>query len=285
LQNKNNLQETLIQIHEVRDPNWRPHNTALYQLFITDNMLVSVIFDKETQKFVYLKSFPADTPLSALQENAGTLFDDGTPQSLNIFVTTPKTALIPEELYESEAQESFFTLNHPLEEYEIVYEQKIDRLNAVMLFAITSEMETAFNSLDLEWNLYHADACWLEALLMLYKESEGPHVHVDFQPAVMSIAVYRDGALQLYNTFVCDTPEDRLYFVMFISEQLRISPQKDNYFLSGQINRSDDTYMLFARYIAKMQMQTRPDFYRYALPFHELPEHFYFKAYCSALCE
>jgi hypothetical protein len=279
------MQSPILQAHEVRDPNWKPHDKALFQVFVLDNMIVSVIFDKEMQRFVYLKSIPAETPLSALQENADALFEDLSPEEVNIFVNTQKTALVPAELYNTDDQEAFFTLNHPISEKEIIYEQKLDRINAVMLFAIPEVMETAFTSLGIEWNLYHADACWLEALHMVHRDREDEHVHIDIQPEEISIAVYKNDKLLLYNTFICSTPEDRLYFIMFVSEQLHISPQKDTYFLSGQINRSDDSYLLFARYLAKMQMETRPDFYRYALPFHELPEHFYFKAYCSALCE
>jgi hypothetical protein len=242
------------------------------------------VFDIGAQRFVYLKSEPAETVLTALQESAGTLFGEWEPGEIQLSVAVPKTVLIPAELYNADDERAFFTLNHPLKDDEVIYEQKLDKLNAVMLYAIPERMEETFNSLGLSWGLQHADGCWLEGLTRIHRDREGAHVHVDLQPDMMSVAVYSGDKLMLYNTFSCSTPEDRLYFVMFVSEQLKISPQRDTYFLSGQVNRSDDTYLLFARYLAKMQMETRPEFFKYALPFHELPEHFYFKAYCAALC-
>jgi hypothetical protein len=277
------LQTPFLQAHEVRDPNWDAGGDALYQVLVLENMLVSVVFDPGAQRFVYLKSTPAETVLTALQEGSGTLFDEIEPGDITLFTNVLKTVLIPAELYNAGDERAFFTLNHPLAENEVIYEQKLDKLNAVMLFAIPEVMEQALSSLGMGWGLQHLDGCWLEGLSRIHRDREGAHVHVDLQPDMISVAVYNGDKLMLYNTFSCSTPEDRLYFVMFVSEQLKISPQRDTYFLSGQVNRSDDTYLLFARYLAKMQMEARPDFYRYALPFHELPEHFYFKAYCTPL--
>ncbi len=195
-----------------------------------------------------------------------------------------KTALVPEAVYESSAKEDFFKLSHTLAANERIEASYSNKLGAYLLFAIDNNVYR-----DLIYSqsrkVLHADMPWLEALLLQHKNSEDTFIHIDISGRSIAVAAYRNGGLLLYNTFACETPEDKLYYTMFVSEQLRINPHRDYYFLSGQVMRTDPTHTLFARYIKELQLQPRPHTFNYSLPMQEIPEHLYFKAFCTPICE
>lgn len=255
-------------------------------LCIDDKVVTATVFDKAQQKFVWLKSAKIDSAevLWQNREFKKSLFPELQTLNINLFVSGLKTVLVPAAIYDFSAKEQFFTLNHTLENYERIEAYFAKHLNAYFLYAVDKKRWTDLYLLHPK-SIIHEDVAWLETLLLQHKNSTDTFVHIDISEKSIAIAAFRNAGLLLYNTFVCETPEDKLYFIMFVSEQLRINPHKDYYFLSGNTNRIDDNYILFARYIKELKFQPRPDIFQYSLPLQELPEHLYFKAFCTPICE
>ena len=246
---------------------------------------MATVFDKAQQKFVWLKSVKINS--GTFLENRSIvkeMFPQEAAPNMVSFVGGLKTVLVPEAIYEDDAKEDFFKLSHTLTANERIEANYSKKLGAYLLFAIDNNL---YRNLIYSQSrkVVHEDLPWLEILLLQHKNSEDTFVHIDVAETNITMAVFRSSGLLLYNSFACQTPEDKLYYSMFVSEQLRINPHKDYYFLSGQITRTDETYTLFSRYIKELKFQPRPDMFQYSRPLQELPEHLYFKAFCTPICE
>ncbi|MGZ5281123.1 MAG: DUF3822 family protein [Bacteroidia bacterium] len=272
-------------IHQAADASWQNSSQVLQCFSLHGNDAVATVFDKAQQKFVWLKSAKINTESFLQHRNiVKEMFPETAAPNMVSFVGGLKTALVPEAIYEESAKEDFFKLNHTLTANERIEASYSKKLGAYLLFAIENDL---YRNLIYSQSrkVVHEDLPWLEVLLLQHKNSEDTFVHIDVQDESITIAAFRNAGLLLYNTFACETAEDKLYFTMFVSEQLRINPHKDYYFLSGKIARTDETNTLFARYIKELKFQPRPDIFQYGLPLQELPEHLYFKAFCTPICE
>jgi hypothetical protein len=265
-------------LHSAIDASWEEDDAfqCFLNILISGNHCVGTVFDKSQQRFVLLKSFySASGPEEFaseewIRENFGL---EGIPKK--IFGSGFKTLLVPDALYKEESGHSLLALNHALAAGEAVKTEHLRNVGAQMLYT-SREGATP--------DAGHSSAAWLECLSLQYKNDETDHIHIDFEGDKIDVAFFRKGSLHLFNSFLCTTDEDRLYYPLFISEQLRINPKKDRYYLSGFIEKNSSVHELFSKYIKNLRFQERPSQFRYSLPIMALPEHLYYKTFCSAIC-
>jgi hypothetical protein len=192
--------------------------------------------------------------------------------------------LVPEELYESEKKEGLFTMGNKLMDSDRLFVNHLPNLKAFLISAWSAASAYDFELLFHGASIYHQAVPWLESLSLLHRNSNGKNFHINIFEDGILISVFKDRNLQLFNTFPCSSPEDMLYFVLFVSEQLEINPHRDQYWLSGNIKREDETHKLFSKYINELDFMRRPEQYQYSLTLNTLPEHQYFITYSSPLC-
>lgn len=251
----------------------------------------AALFDPAKQRFVYLKTIKSTNaqilPLLSVEFIAENFFPLEKNIQLNVFLPGMKMVLVPEALYNEPQKENFFSLSYALDnEKEFIKTDFLKRIGAQLLYTVNKnefeQLQTRLSNVSARF--YHHTSPWLENLSMQYKNEHVDHTHIDFTEEGIQISAFRDGILQICNSFNCQSAEDKLYYVMFVSEQLRINPKKDAYYLSGNILRNSDDHQLFKKYIANLKLQERPPFYNYSLPLNSLPEHFFYKAFSTPVC-
>lgn len=268
---------------EAVDASWQPDTKARFLLLISDGGFSEVVYDGHKHKFVAVRTRGLAYPLQDIirERQELLLFPD---MEYQVFLSSPRNTLVPSAIYTAENTELLFGLNHKLNEGDVILSEPLKQLQAQLLFAVSAEERALCAQLSSQ-SLHHSSACWLEMLAQLHKNGSRTALHADMDGAHIHIAVFIEGVFQFYNCFPAATEEDKLYFLMFVSEQLRINPHRDSYYISGHIFRHDVLHSLLARYIKELHFEARPRQYHYALPLHNLPEHFYFKAFSTPLCE
>jgi hypothetical protein len=100
---------------------------------------------------------------------------------------------------------------------------------------------------------------------------------------MIDIIVTENKKLILLNTFTWQTNEDILYYVMFVSEQLELNPEKFPMIVSGDIDDSSSIYQLLYRYVRNV---TFPDKHlTLEMLDDDFPFHHFALLYNLALCE
>jgi hypothetical protein len=269
--------------YEAIDASWQPDSKAQFSLLLHDAGFSEVVFDARKHKFVAVRTWQEEFPLRSLASHKEEylLFPENT---YRLFLSSPQVTLIPSALYKAEDAKVLFEVNHKLQEGNTILSSVVKSLGAQLLFAVSKEEQELSSNISNE-ALAHSAACWLEMLCQQHKNNNRTILHADVDKEHIGIAVFIEGTLQFYNCFPAATEEDKLYFLMFVSEQLRINPHRDTYCMSGHIFKHDELYSLLIKYIKELHFESRPKQYHYALPLHNIPEHFYFKAYSTPLCE
>lgn len=274
-------------LYQVADASWHGGRESLCNILLEEGMLSYVVFDTSQRKFVRLSSWKTEEPATLLtdKEQLSSLAPDIHSCKLNMFFTGHKCTLVPAVLFEEKRKEEFFRLAFRLEPQESLLTNYLPQSGSYLISAVPTQPLRALELMYLQADFYHLAGAWLECLLLLQKNKSDSHVYIQVQQGAIWLAAFRDSSLQIFNTFLCQSAEDMLYYVLFVSEQLRFHPNRDTYYLSGHFSKGDKVHTLFGKYIKDLRIMKRPDFYRYSLPLGDIPEHFYFTAFSTPVCE
>ena len=93
-----------------------------------------------------------------------------------------------------------------------------------------------------EFEYKHTITALLEKLLN--RDVGKPTMLVNVSNTKLDIVVIADNKLQLCNTFKTHTKEDFLYYILFVAEQLQMSPEDFELNLMGDISKEDRPLLL-----------------------------------------
>jgi hypothetical protein len=95
----------------------------------------------------------------------------------------------------------------------------------------------------------HANSILVTKLLDASKNNDDKKMIVNFNPAHFEIVVIQNQKLLFFNSYDYQTPEDFLYYVLFVAEQLNLNPENFKLELLGTITEEDDFFKLAYTYI------------------------------------
>jgi hypothetical protein len=277
-------EKNLVTLYDAGDATWVPHPKAFCHILISEQHVSKIIFDQAKQRFVslYAAEFKPDDP-ELLIPSILSMKEDQMPTRW--FLSVPKTLIVPAVLFEESIQKNLLENHQKIEENEVIASYPVKSIEAELVFAY----DNFFSRIEKEANpgisFIPADSYWLSAIYLNNKQTRDMHAHVNIADGFISMAIFNGDKLQLYNTYPTITPEEVLYYVMFVSEQLHLNPKKDPYYYSGFIKKGDELMTLLNKYISNLKAEERPSQFHYSLPVVDVPGHLFFQTYCTALCE
>jgi hypothetical protein len=270
-------------LYNVADASWNPHSKSVCNIILSEKKITKVIFDQVKQRFVSL--FAAEFETSDPQEKMDLIISAAESDLVNRwFISLSKTLIVPSVLYEDNIREKLLDNHQKLEQGDVIDAFPVKRIEAELVFAYNRFFSDLMSKAGIK-QFIPVDALWLDALYLKFKETTGTQAHINVGDGFISLCIFKDGSLQLYNTYPAITPEEVLYYLMFVMEQLHINPKKDHYYFSGFVKKGDDTFSLLNKYIKNLDAEERPVQFNYSLPVVDVPGHQFFQTYCTALCE
>lgn len=71
------------------------------------------------------------------------------------------------------------------------------------------------------------------------------------------LVVVKNGKLLLGNSFTFETPEDFVYYILFVAEQLKLDPEKFSLEFSGNISELSEHFLLCCNYIRNCHLSEK----------------------------
>lgn len=95
----------------------------------------------------------------------------------------------------------------------------------------------------------HVTSALVENLLILEKENPKKTVYVHVHPRHVDMVVIGNAKLILCNTFAYAAPEDFLYYILFVAEQLKLDPEIFPLVFIGAVSEDSEIYKICYKYI------------------------------------
>jgi hypothetical protein len=95
----------------------------------------------------------------------------------------------------------------------------------------------------------HANSILVTKLLDASKNNDDKKMIVNFNAGHFEIIVIQNQKLLLFNSFDYQTPEDFIYYLLFVAEQMNMNPESFKLELLGTITKEDEFYTIAYKYI------------------------------------
>lgn len=187
--------------------------------------------------------------------------------------STSKSTIIPDELFDKKQLKTYFTFIHHLDEYEEIHFNRLNKVSAVNIFSIPSEITTLMVNHFPELRFYHQATTFIDNTI-IKSETTGYIIGVMVYRHYADIVVCNSGKLFLYNNFNFQNETDFVYHISNIYQQLRISDAKTNLFLTGDIDKESARHKLLSKYIKNVWFGKVSDISGIKFMFREIPEHY-----------
>lgn len=215
----------------------------------------------------HIKSFPW---LSQLMEKKVALVD------------STRFTLVPFSVYDSKYKETFFKLNHPLNEQDVIKDDMLKNYHSYLIYALNKEIRDMINLLipGLYWKHYAKDLINCGS-----KDQSTRQITADVRNKRFYIVAFDDQRLKFCNAFRYNSKEDFVYFIVLVYKQLGFDPESVQLKLSGLIDQDSPILQLLKRYISKIQFTNTEDLMKDMESDANCPEYQYENLKNALFCE
>ena len=271
----------------------------------TEQSVLCVEVGKEHLRFAYLDakkrlswledfSFPSLLIERSLADNLPAIFQDhpilsaGPWQQVLVTVNSPAFTLIPTPLFRKEYATSYMTLMRgsalPPHEYAHFFEQPND--NFVSVFNVEHRLANYLAGVYPLQNttfVHQTSAIIRASAAVEQRLVSTQNLLLYFEDEFVTIILRSNHALRYCNRFGFKNPQDLMYYILYVLEELRLEPYSVNILLYGEITPFSDSYTSLSEFLPHMMFGQTPAGMRFNGDFDDLPEHRYLSLYGLSL--
>jgi hypothetical protein len=96
------------------------------------------------------------------------------------------------------------------------------------------------------------------------------------QQEYLQIINIQNGKLFFFNTFRYNTKEDFIYYLLFVMQQLHLSPDVQELLILGEIEKNSSLTEMIFKYIKKPLFGEKSNMYKFDIVFNEIPPHHFY---------
>jgi hypothetical protein len=175
-------------------------------------------------------------------------------QAVNILIDTPRFTLVPFDLFEDEQTEEFFHLNFPKKENETILCNILGKNNVALLFGVDKHTHQLLAEQFPNARIFACISPLLEYFHTRSREHDTKNLYAHFHGNRMEVFAFEKGKLLLTNTFPCKHTPDKVYYMLYIWQQLGFSQEKDQIYLSGGTNIGKDLPTELSKFLRQVTL-------------------------------
>ena len=259
---------------------------------VSRNRFRFCIFNVPTNAFMWLEDYLVYSLMSdsSLLKTLKTVYQEHAFlaanywKSIRITFNSPNFTLIPEEFYLVEEASKYLQLaaGRVLTDKEQIFDYHHARFGAVGVFGVEKELMNWFKGMYPAKKI--SPVHLLDTLIEGIIQEENPNgLHLYFEEGFVSIIYFKENRLNFCNKFAYKTSPDLVYHVLFVMNELGLSPEETHVVFYGEITMFSEGYSLLSQQLKNINFAHTPKRLKFSQNFDELPEHRYFSLFSSYL--
>lgn len=270
---------------------------AAYNLYLTvgKNTVRLGVEDTGRSKFLVLEeyTFPhVFTPLQLAEQLRDLAAEHAFLRQthwrqIRVSIKNQQFTLLPGTLFEPAAAADYLRLHAELHEHHdrVLYYHHAS-LDAVTVFAADQPL-LAFLA-DLfpaeKTQVRHHTSALVEALLHAAERTPAKKLYLYVEINYVTIILIKDHNLEFCNVFYYATPEDFIYFLIFVMQEQKLNPDQDPITLWGDLTHDSALFDMVRKYVRHVRLGKRPTGLTYSYKFEEQFEHRYLDLFSLHFC-
>lgn len=281
----------------VKDDLFTPEEIGNYTLNLQINQHLFRVCITDTNRCLFVEDYTLDNilypeqligQLEAIYYNHEVLMA-GYWKNIKLAIKEIDFSLIPKSLFDQQFAREYLKINtgqESIREHDIFhYSQK--STDAISVFSADKKIINWFNNQYPSHNitLVHHTSAFIEGLLYSSDTNADKDVFVQTENNFLTIVVKGDNGLEFCNSFRFSTSDDFVYFILFVYNQLQLSPDKNKLILFGEITPDSNIYKKLYKYIRYIKFGDKPASIKFCYKFDEVFDHRFFDLYSMHFCE
>jgi len=159
-------------------------------------------------------------------------------------------SLIPESLFQEENATDYLKFNARILETDFVALDALQEDDLVNVYIPFTNINNYFFDKYGEFEYQHCTSVLVKEFLKMNRDQRsGTRVYLNRNASGYDLIIIQKNKLLFSNTFMCDTKEDFIYYLLFTAEQLELDPEEFELILLGNITENSDYYSIAYTYI------------------------------------
>lgn len=156
-------------------------------------------------------------------------------------------ALVPRPYFLEDKLSDYLKFNTRLMSTDELTYDKLKTMNANLVYVPFTNINNFLFDKFGTFTFKHAVGLFVDQCKQ--EKNEGVNVYLNVYPTHFDLCVFEEGDLKLSNSFDYFSPEDFVYYVLFVFEQLKLDPESVAVFLCGEIDKESKTFDLLFSYV------------------------------------
>lgn len=270
-------------------------NCNLY-ISISSKAVRFAVADVERNKFVVLEDYElisVFTPLQVAEQlnliaEQSPLLQEQRWLNVRASISNQHFTLVPETLFDPAHQEDYLRLHSDLNaQQEVILYYRDSGLDAVNIFALDGVIYRMALSLFSERTVQfvHQTSSLIKSVLHQAERQNGRRMYLFVERSYVTILVVDESGLQFCNVFHYHSPEDFIYYIIFVMQEQKLNPEQETITAWGDITHDSSLFNILKKYIRHVKLGKKPADVGYSYKFDEMFEHRYFELYSLHFCE
>ena len=233
------------------------NNTISLSIQVSLNGLSFCALETQSRSILYFKDRRFGkklNPIQTLQQiekiYGEEAFLDQPFKEVRLLFSNELYSLVPEKLFLEENASDYLKFNARILETDFVAYDTLPEQELVNVYIPFTNINNYFFEKYGEFDYQHCVSVLVEAFLKLNQDQKsGTRVYLNRNASGYDLVIIRKGKLLFSNSFMCDTKEDFIYYLLFTAEQLELDPESFDLILLGNITQNSDYYNIAYTYI------------------------------------
>lgn len=161
---------------------------------------------------------------------------------------------VPKALFDEEYLGSYLQFNTKVFETDFFAFDEIPNYEMNTVYIPYVNLNNFFIDQFGTFDYKHANTILVEKLLDLSKNNDARKMFIHVSENHFEMVVLQNQKLELYNSFEYKTPEDFMYYILFVAEQLHLNPENFQLELLGKINEESPLFKIAYKYIRNVKL-------------------------------
>jgi hypothetical protein len=254
------------------------------------------VADIERNKFVVLEDYELVsifTPSQVAEQL--TLLAEENPllqqqrwHAVRVSTSNQHFTLVPETLFDPASKQDYLQLHSELNlQQDIVHYYRHTSMEAVNIFSVDGSLQKTVENLFPTHNVQfiHQTSAVIKGVLQQPGRSTSKGLYIFVEHNYVTILVVSETGLQFCNIFHYQSPEDFIYYIIFVMQEQKLNPEQETIYVWGDITHDSALFSMLQKYIRAVKLGKRPADVAYSYKFEDLFEHRYFEVFSLHLCE
>ena len=158
-------------------------------------------------------------------------------------------SLVPSNLFDASKTSEYLKFNSKILATDFIAFDTLENHNITTVYIPFININNYLFDRFGDFSYYHSSSLLIEHLLSEEKSDASAKVYINITDHIFDFITVKNGELIICNSYEFTTAEDFIYYILFCLEQLKLNPDTVDLYISGSIEKEEDTYKILYNYI------------------------------------